>query len=143
MCAASLYFSAKSCSDEIISNVGFNGPRAFINLNDGFGGNTTIAFNNIWNTCRESGDHGPINVSTPERSARRACTATWPDLLKLICNDDLDLIGPHGKCHDAELGPAAVPHRAPIRRALLRTDGDECPPQHHLRQLRRLTVLRH
>lgn len=53
---SSLYFSAKSCHDSILKNVGFNGPRAFINLNDGFGGNTTIAENNIWNTCRESGD---------------------------------------------------------------------------------------
>jgi hypothetical protein len=75
MCAASLYFSAKSCSDEIISNVGFNGPRAFINLNDGFGGNTTIAFNNIWNTCRESGDHGPINVSKVRLSAAHDVTS--------------------------------------------------------------------
>lgn len=32
---SSLFFSAKSCHNRIDGNVGFNGPRAFINLNDG------------------------------------------------------------------------------------------------------------
>merc|ERR1712083_892947 len=38
-----------------------NGPRAGINLNDGFGGGEEISNNLIFSTCRESGDHGPIN----------------------------------------------------------------------------------
>ena len=32
-----------------------------INLNDGFGGATNITSNLIFNQCRETGDHGPIN----------------------------------------------------------------------------------
>ena len=41
-------------------NIFFNGPRAGINFNDGFGGNSTIRKNLVFNTCRESGDHGMI-----------------------------------------------------------------------------------
>lgn len=43
------------------ANVGFNGPRAGINFNDGFGGNSTLYKNLLFNFCRESGDHGPFN----------------------------------------------------------------------------------
>jgi len=32
-----------------------------INVNDGFGGGNNITLNSIFNTCRQSGDHGPIN----------------------------------------------------------------------------------
>jgi hypothetical protein len=39
----------------------FNMPRAAINFNDGFGGGNLVEENLIFNTCRESGDHGPIN----------------------------------------------------------------------------------
>jgi hypothetical protein len=39
----------------------FNQPRAAINFNDGFGGGSEITKNLIYNACRETGDHGPIN----------------------------------------------------------------------------------
>ena len=39
----------------------FNMPRAAININDGFYGNHTISWNVIFNTVRETSDHGPIN----------------------------------------------------------------------------------
>lgn len=39
----------------------FNGPRAGINANDGFGGGDEISHNLVFSTCRESGDHGPFN----------------------------------------------------------------------------------
>merc|ERR1712151_651417 len=42
-------------------NVFFNGPRAGINANDGFGGGDEISHNLVFSTCRESGDHGPFN----------------------------------------------------------------------------------
>ena len=42
-------------------NVFFNGPRAGINFNDGFGGGDSISHNLVFSTCRESGDHGPFN----------------------------------------------------------------------------------
>ena len=37
--------------------------RAGINFNDGFGGGDVIERNLVFSTCRESGDHGPFNVS--------------------------------------------------------------------------------
>lgn len=58
---SSMWFQAKSCQNTIVDNVVFNGPRAAINLNDGFGGANVISNNLIFNQCRESGDHGPIN----------------------------------------------------------------------------------
>ena len=58
---SSFYFQAKSCSNEVRANIFFNGPRAGINFNDGFGGNSSVVKNLLFNTCRESGDHGPFN----------------------------------------------------------------------------------
>eukprot|EP00439_Symbiodinium_sp_Y106_P028646 s1569_g3.t1 len=52
---------AKTAQSKVLSNVFFNGPRAGINMNDGFGGGDEIAFNLVFSTCRESGDHGPFN----------------------------------------------------------------------------------
>ena len=34
----------------------FNGPRAMINFNDGFGGGHNVSSSAMWNTCRETGD---------------------------------------------------------------------------------------
>ncbi len=51
----------KACSSEVRGNIFYNMPRAAININDGFGGGTSISDNLIFNTCRESGDHGPFN----------------------------------------------------------------------------------
>jgi hypothetical protein len=50
-----------SRSVSIIGNLMFNMPRAAININDGFYGNHTLSYNVIFNTIRETGDHGPIN----------------------------------------------------------------------------------
>jgi len=58
---SSMWFQAKSCSNVLDSNIFYNGPRAGINFNDGFGGNSTLKKNLLFNTCRESGDHGPFN----------------------------------------------------------------------------------
>mmetsp|Transcript_67792 Transcript_67792/g.107564 ORF Transcript_67792/g.107564 Transcript_67792/m.107564 type:complete len:816 (-) Transcript_67792:152-2599(-) len=58
---SSMWFQAKSCSNVLEGNIFFNGPRAGINFNDGFGGNSTLTKNLLFNTCRESGDHGPFN----------------------------------------------------------------------------------
>jgi hypothetical protein len=68
---SSAFFQAKSCENNISSNVYFNGPRAAINLNDGFGGGNTIHRNAIWNQCRETGDHGPINSCASSSRAQR------------------------------------------------------------------------
>ena len=58
---SSFYFQAKSCQNLIMGNIFFNGPRAGINFNDGFGGGSNVTENVLFNTCRESGDHGPFN----------------------------------------------------------------------------------
>ncbi|XP_065183777.1 uncharacterized protein LOC135814571 [Sycon ciliatum] len=58
---SSFYFQAKSCQNLLERNIFFNGPRAGINFNDGFGGGSNISENLLMNTCRESGDHGPFN----------------------------------------------------------------------------------
>ena len=58
---SSFYFQAKSCQNLIMGNIFFNGPRAGINFNDGFGGASNVTENFLFNTCRESGDHGPFN----------------------------------------------------------------------------------
>merc|ERR1712025_750200 len=54
-------YQAKSCQNVITGNIFYNGPRAGINFNDGFGGGSEMAYNLMFNTCRESGDHGPFN----------------------------------------------------------------------------------
>jgi len=42
-------------------NIFYNMPRAAINFNDMLGGGDSVFHNVIFSTCRESGDHGPIN----------------------------------------------------------------------------------
>ena len=45
----------------VVPQVFFNGPRSGINFNDGFGGGHRISRNLVFNQCRQSGDHGPLN----------------------------------------------------------------------------------
>lgn len=58
---SSMWFQAVTAETLIERNVHFNGPRAGINLNDGFGGGDIIKDNLLLNCVRESGDHGPVN----------------------------------------------------------------------------------
>ena len=58
---SSAWSEAKACLSEVTGNLFYNMPRAAININDGFGGGTVVDGNLLFNTCRESGDHGPIN----------------------------------------------------------------------------------
>lgn len=51
----------KSALNTIRNNIIFNTARAAINFNDLVGGGDVVEGNLIFNTCRESGDHGPIN----------------------------------------------------------------------------------
>ena len=57
----SAYIQSLACQTELIGNVFFNGPRAGINFNDGFGGGNLIKNNLIFNMVRETSDHGPFN----------------------------------------------------------------------------------
>lgn len=58
---SSAWFQAKSSNTHLKGNLFFNMPRAAINFNDGFGGGNSVSNNLLFNTCRRSGDHGPIN----------------------------------------------------------------------------------
>ena len=58
---SSFVFQAVSARSVVKDNVAYNLPRAAINLNDGHCGGDVISGNLLANTCKESGDHGPIN----------------------------------------------------------------------------------
>lgn len=55
------YFQALAAETELFGNVMFNGPRAGINFNDGFGGGNLVEMNLVFNMVRETVDHGPFN----------------------------------------------------------------------------------
>jgi hypothetical protein len=54
-------FVSKAAFTTIRYNLMFNIARAAINFNDMVGGGDVVSWNLLFNTCRESGDHGPIN----------------------------------------------------------------------------------
>ncbi|KAJ9469345.1 hypothetical protein DIPPA_01785 [Diplonema papillatum] len=58
---SSFWFQAITAQTNLTGNIAFNMPRAGINFNDGFGGDNTVAWNLLWNTCRESSDHADFN----------------------------------------------------------------------------------
>lgn len=49
---SSFFVQAKTAESRVLSNVFFNGPRAGINANDGFGGGDEIAYILVFSTCR-------------------------------------------------------------------------------------------
>ena len=55
------YVQSVACQTHLIGNVFFNGPRAGVNFNDGFGGGNLLKNNLMFNMVRETGDHGPFN----------------------------------------------------------------------------------
>ena len=55
------FMQSMACQTELRGNVFFNGPRAGVNFNDGFGGGNNMARNLLFNYVRETGDHGPFN----------------------------------------------------------------------------------
>ena len=57
----SAYFGGIAREITVVGNVIYNGPRAGINQNDGFGGGHIFAQNLIFNTVLDTGDHGNFN----------------------------------------------------------------------------------
>ena len=57
----SAYFQSVVAETILRGNVMFNGPRAGINFNDGFGGGHFMENNLLFNWVRETSDHGPFN----------------------------------------------------------------------------------
>mmetsp|Transcript_6753 Transcript_6753/g.20057 ORF Transcript_6753/g.20057 Transcript_6753/m.20057 type:complete len:924 (-) Transcript_6753:1392-4163(-) len=58
---SSCFFQAKTAATTLVRNLCFNLPRAGFNFNDGAGGGDEVHENLIFNSCRETSDHGPIN----------------------------------------------------------------------------------
>jgi len=58
---SSPWFQAISCQTLLKDNILFNGPRALINFNDGFGGGNEIVNNLLFNPNRDTSDQGPFN----------------------------------------------------------------------------------
>jgi len=58
---SSCYTQFKSGQNNVFRNIMYNGPRAHINFNDGFAGGANVEGNLVFNSCRESSDHGPMN----------------------------------------------------------------------------------
>ena len=75
---SSAVFQAKAARTTIRKNVAFNLARAAINFNDGFGGGDLVSENVLFNTCRESSDHGPINSWDRQPFLRRCAPARRP-----------------------------------------------------------------
>lgn len=71
---------AVSRSVSVTGNLMFNMPRAGINVNDGFYGNHTLSWNVIFNTVRETSDHGPINTWDRQPFLSDAVQAGTPSL---------------------------------------------------------------
>ena len=57
----SAFVQSLACLTSFDSNVLFNGPRAGINFNDGFGGSNSVLYNLAFNWVRETHDHGVFN----------------------------------------------------------------------------------
>jgi len=56
---AGFFYQTMSANTTLVENVFFNGPRAGVCLNDGFGGGHNITHNAAFNLVRETSDHGP------------------------------------------------------------------------------------
>ena len=85
------YGQALACQTEVIGNVFFNGPRAGINFNDGFGGGNLVKNNLLFNCVRETTSHGPFNTwdRQPYLTAVRNGT---PSLIPAVSNTTQNLM---------------------------------------------------
>jgi len=89
---SSAWYSGKSPLTRLEGNLMFNGPRAMANFNDnnaGGGGNLTR--NLVFNTCRQSGDHGPWNswdrLPFRNRIATRGGDPTYDNLPTVVTHN--------------------------------------------------------
>lgn len=95
---SSFYMQAKASESMISENVFFNGPRAGINYNDGFGGGDELSHNLVFSVCRESGDHGPFNSWDRQpylTTVRTGQPSMIPDWREIHHNFFIDNYSPH------------------------------------------------
>ena len=88
---SSAYCQSKTSETHIEGNVLFNGPRAGINFNDGFGGGHLVERNLIFNQVRESGDDGPFNTFDREPYITKVRNGT-PSAIKAQSNTTRNFI---------------------------------------------------
>ena len=96
-------FQALSCRTNFTGNVAYNGPRAAININDGYCGGTTLSSNVLFNWVRETQDHGPINTWDRQTYAQPDDTL-YPRWNRVVRN--LIMNGPSGNRDLGNLFPA-------------------------------------
>jgi len=77
----SAYVQAITCRTILVGNILFNGPRAGINFNDGFGGGNQLFKNLAFNWVRETGDHGPFNSWDRQPFLTRVADGVTPSLI--------------------------------------------------------------
>lgn len=109
---SSLWFTSRATLTRVEGSVVFNIPRAAINLNDAFGGGNNMTKLSLWNTCRQSGDHGVSACSCAALVLFLRCcccsllTAHAPSLLPFLSlaltpstatRAAHQLLGPHGE----------------------------------------------
>ena len=61
----------------IVGNLLFNGPRAAINHDDGFGGGNNISGNALFNWCRDSGDRETRTIDTAARHRQLSASSHY------------------------------------------------------------------
>lgn len=104
---SSAWFQAKTALTRIHNNIFFNGPRAHINFNDGMGGGNEVTQNLLFNSCRESSDHGPINSWDRQPFLTSVATGE-PSLVPANTTIALNFVvanyGANGGCFDTDDG---------------------------------------
>ena len=110
---ASCWFQARSAQTRLSKNVCFNGPRAGVNFNDGFGGANVMADNVLFNLCRESSDHAPFNSWDRQPFVTAVANPAAPSVYPAVNNFTHNLvIGYYGSsmCFDNDDGSAYYHH---------------------------------
>jgi hypothetical protein len=135
---SSFYFQAITAQTTLRRNVVFNIPRAAINFNDGFGGGNELTENLLFNTCRESSDHGAFNSwyrHAPRTRATRGACAEHHEMRLTCCVRTRTF--PVGLCVDGQ-GPVALcDYRSRRLHSVDHPSLHRGAPQSHRRQLRR------
>lgn len=92
--AGGLYMSV-SANITVRNNVIFNSARAGINVNDGFGGGHVISGNLMFNTVRETSDHGSVNSWDRLGYTWRSWNASAVDPLPMTVSGNMILTNYH------------------------------------------------
>ena len=82
----SAYIQALTAQTVFAKNVLFNGPRAGINFNNGFGGGNLVSQNLVFNMVRETLDHGPFNSWDRQPYLTKVKDGITPSLIPAVSN---------------------------------------------------------